>query len=469
MHKRKGSGSFKENEFSKTFSKDTTKESDNSIGEFEDPWEDEIESEQEYIEDNEANIDLFHDKTNVYLPSSRSLKEDEILEPDQSAYEMLHSISVQWPCLSFDILEDNLGIERTRYPVTMYLVSGSQADTKKNNVINVIKLSHLCKTQYNENSSIDSNDSIIDEDPILEYRSLPTFGTTNCIRAFSRNENYFTASFSETGKVHIWNITPHISSINNPGTCIAKENNFPIYTISNHKTEGYAINWNTLSSYNFLISGDNNGYIYLTSLSETSWFTEKTPFLGHTSSVEDLAWSPSEKNVFASASSDGTIKIWDIRNKEHKPALSVNIYTNVDINVISWNKNVSYLMASGADDGKFNIWDLRTFQSSSTPSSIASFSWHSAPITSIEWHPLEKSVISVSDNSHVSLWDLSVEIDDEDQFTKEAEGLDHIPSQLMFIHMGGKDIKETHWHPQIPGCLISTSSIGIQIFKTISI
>lgn len=175
MHKRKGSGSFKENEFSKTFSKDTTKESDNSIGEFEDPWEDEIESEQEYIEDNEgifsnkiyliANIDLFHDKTNVYLPSSRSLKEDEILEPDQSAYEMLHSISVQWPCLSFDILEDNLGIERTRvsfkylviyksiyslkYPVTMYLVSGSQADTKKNNVINVIKLSHLCKTQYN--------------------------------------------------------------------------------------------------------------------------------------------------------------------------------------------------------------------------------------------------------------------------------------------------------------------------------
>ncbi|KAG5518603.1 hypothetical protein PMAC_003000 [Pneumocystis sp. 'macacae'] len=456
MHKRKRSESFKENGFSKTFSKNiTTRESDNSIDEFEDPWEDEIESEQEYIEDSE---DSLHNKTNVYLPSSRSLKEDEVLEPDQSAYEMLHSISVQWPCLSFDILEDNLGIKRTNYPATMYFVSGSQADTKKNNVINVIKLSHLCKTQYDENSSINSNDSITNENPVLEYRSLPTFGTTNCIRAFSKNEDYFVASFSETGKVHIWNIAPHISSINNSETYITKDNNSPIYTISNHKTEGYAINWNPLSSYNFLISGDNNGYIYLTSLSETSWFTEKTPFLGHISSVEDLSWSPSEKNVFASAGSDGTIKIWDIRNKKHKPALSVDIHPGIDINVISWNKNVSYLMATGADDGN-----------SSTPSSIASFTWHSAPITSIEWHPSEKSVISVADNSHVSLWDLSVEIDDEDQITKEIEGLDHIPSQLMFIHMGGKDIKETHWHPQIPGCVISTSSIGIQIFKTISI
>ncbi|KAG5440475.1 hypothetical protein PCK2_000503 [Pneumocystis canis] len=309
------------------------------------------------------NIDIVQEKTNIYLPSSRSLKENEILEPDQSAYEMLHSITVQWPCLSFDILEDNLGAERTSYPATVYLVSGSQADTKKNNVITIIKLSQLYKTQYDDDSSIDSCNSNIDEDPILEYRSLSTFGTTNCIRAFPKNENYFVASFSETGKVHIWDIASHISSINNPGSCITKENNYPIYTILNHKIEGYAINWNTLTSHNFLISGDNNGCIYLTSLSETSWFTEKEPFLGHTSSVEDLKWSPSEKNVFASASSDGTIKIWDIRNKKHKPALNVDIHPGVDINVISWNKNVSYLMATGADDGKFNIWDLRTFQS----------------------------------------------------------------------------------------------------------
>ena len=39
-----------------------------------------------------------------YLPTSRPLEKDEVLEPDQSVYEMLHRMNVQWPCLSFDVL-----------------------------------------------------------------------------------------------------------------------------------------------------------------------------------------------------------------------------------------------------------------------------------------------------------------------------------------------------------------------------
>lgn len=47
----------------------------------------------------------------VYLPGQK-LEKDEVLEADQSVYEMLHSMSVKWPCLSFDILHDNLGEDR---------------------------------------------------------------------------------------------------------------------------------------------------------------------------------------------------------------------------------------------------------------------------------------------------------------------------------------------------------------------
>jgi ribosome assembly protein RRB1 len=47
----------------------------------------------------------------VYLPG-QELQKDEVLEADQSAYEMLHSMNVKWPCLSFDILLDNLGDDR---------------------------------------------------------------------------------------------------------------------------------------------------------------------------------------------------------------------------------------------------------------------------------------------------------------------------------------------------------------------
>jgi len=47
----------------------------------------------------------------VYLPSKK-LEKDHILMPDLSAYDMLHSMSVQWPFLSFDVLKDSLGDER---------------------------------------------------------------------------------------------------------------------------------------------------------------------------------------------------------------------------------------------------------------------------------------------------------------------------------------------------------------------
>lgn len=51
-------------------------------------------------------------KQQIYLPGiSQPLGPDEVLEPDLSTYDMLHTVNVTWPCLSFDILEDNLGIK----------------------------------------------------------------------------------------------------------------------------------------------------------------------------------------------------------------------------------------------------------------------------------------------------------------------------------------------------------------------
>lgn len=83
----------------------------------------------------------------VYIPGRHKLAKDEILEADQSVYIALHPMSVNWPCLSFDVLRDNLGDERSRFPVTCYAVAGTQADVAKNNEILVMKMSQLHKTQ----------------------------------------------------------------------------------------------------------------------------------------------------------------------------------------------------------------------------------------------------------------------------------------------------------------------------------
>jgi ribosome assembly protein RRB1 len=84
------------------------------------------------------------------------------------------------------------------------------------------------------------------------------------------------------------------------------------------------------------------------------------PFHSHTDSVEDLQWSPNEATVFASASVDKTVRIWDTRSKG---VSMLNVAAHeADVNVISWSKLVAYLLVSGCDDGSFKIWDLRNFK-----------------------------------------------------------------------------------------------------------
>ena len=65
--------------------------------------------------------------TDTFIPGRHKLSAGEVLAPDPTTYEMLHTIGAPWPCLSVDIVPDSLGDERRTFPHTLYTVAGTQA------------------------------------------------------------------------------------------------------------------------------------------------------------------------------------------------------------------------------------------------------------------------------------------------------------------------------------------------------
>lgn len=181
---------------------------------------------------------------------------------------------------------------------------------------------------------------------------------------------YYVASWSETGKVAIRDVRPLIESLDVPGYTIDKNRtNAATYTTDKHgRAEGFAMDWaagptaegSAPSSALRLLTGDIHSKIYLTKSTPSGFMTEPNAYVSHTSSVEDIQWSPHEATIFASCSADQSIRIWDVRHKARKNVFTVSPAHESDVNVISWNKNTSYLLLSGGDEGGIKVWDFRS-------------------------------------------------------------------------------------------------------------
>ena len=445
---------------------------------------------------------------------------DEELDFDPSAYVMYHALSAEWPCLSFDVLPDRLGGGRSKFPLSASLVSGTQADTPSNNLLLVMRVTQLNKTQVgeeDESSDGDSDADSTDDDPLLDVVRCPHPGGVNRVRVMPQ-EPHMVATWSDAGVVSLWDVRPQIALLDageGKGKAAPLPRGYgPVKSFKGHGVEGYAVDWSPVAP-GRLVTGDCNGGIHVwdcaveaavsalkgeggpEAVSSLWSVAGGAGYVGHKKSVEDLQWSPNEGGVFASASADGSVRIWDARTRS-KAQLSVTA-SATDVNVISWSRLVTYLLASGHDDGSFSVWDLRSFKAEAP---VAHFGWHSGQVTSIEWAPDDENelLVASADNT-VTLWDLSLEEDDEAEAALTAAGggagalpsskdpaMKGIPPQILFVHAGAlgvgrvgrcsrrvgvlcvsdptpgqREVKEAHFHRQLPGVIISTAADGFNL------
>jgi len=221
-------------------------------------------------------------------------------------------------------------------------------------------------------SEEEDDDDDLDENAVLESRSLPHVGGVNRIRAQPLSTlpastlPYHVATWAETGKVHIFNIRQFLESLDTSGYAFDREKaSKPVYTVTTHgRSEGFAMDWAASTNGLRLLTGDITSKIYLTTSTASGFNTMPNPFTSHTSSVEDLQWSPSEPTVFASCSADQSIRIWDVRVKGRKSVMVLERAHDSDVNVISWNRNpaTAYLLVSGGDEGNLKVWDMRSWK-----------------------------------------------------------------------------------------------------------
>ncbi len=73
--------------------------------------------------------------------------------------------------------------------------------------------------------------------------------------------------------------------------------------------------------------------------------------------VYSTIWNPTSNDLFASASGDHTLKIWDVNDVAS--VQTIRGHTNYEILTCDWNKYNENILVSGSVDKTIKVWDIR--------------------------------------------------------------------------------------------------------------
>lgn len=266
-------------------------------------------------------------KPTVFVPGRNNLDEGEALQYDPTAYDAMSSMQLEWPSLSFDIVRDALGTDRRDFPHTFFFVAGTQASSAKLNYLAVAKVSNLTRGKHGTGEAPDMNASDSDEDMLssdeeeeeedakLHIRKIAHTGGINRVRVMAQ-QPHIAASWADTAQVQVWDLSQQLSELAaevDPVAGAAKIQKVAARQVHSHSAEGFALDWSPVTE-GRLASGDCRSRIHVWEPAPGGRWVVGGAIKGHEASVEDLQWSPTEPTVFASASVDRTIRIWDTRD-----------------------------------------------------------------------------------------------------------------------------------------------------------
>jgi WD40 repeat protein len=122
---------------------------------------------------------------------------------------------------------------------------------------------------------------------------------------------------------------------------------------------------------------------------------------GKGNSSNDVKWAPSSKNLIVSASTSGTLLVFDLNKSHDKLDRTISEHSRA-VNRICFNPTETAVLLSASQDGTMRLWDLRTRSKSKF-----SFDGKSESVRDIQFNPMNMNEFaSVFDNGSLQTWDI---------------------------------------------------------------
>lgn len=185
----------------------------------------------------------------------------------------------------------------------------------------------------------------------------------------------------------------------------------------------------------------------------TIWDIEKevvdTQLIAHDKEVYDIAWGG--PGVFASVSADGSVRVFDLRDKEHSTIIYESSQPETPLLRLGWNKrDPRYMATILMDSSKVVVLDIRF---PTVP--VAELQRHQASVNAIAWAPHSPChICTAGDDSQALIWELS-------SINQPVEGgLDPI-----LAYTAAAEINQLQWSSTQPDWAAIAFSNKLQILR----
>jgi WD repeat-containing protein 68 len=183
----------------------------------------------------------------------------------------------------------------------------------------------------------------------------------------------------------------------------------------------------------------------------TIWDVEKevvdSQLIAHYKEVYDIAWGGA--GVFASVSADGSVRVFDLRDKEHSTIIYESPQPDTPLLRLAWNKqDPRYMATFMMESSKIIVLDIRF---PTIP--VAELQQHYSCVNAVTWAPHSaRHLCTAGDDRQVLIWDVTSMNEQHDQ------GL-----QPQLAYSAGAEVNQLQWSS------LATEWIGIAFSNKLQI